>query len=50
VLIKDLECNGNEGIGNRNHLARVSGLLVRRITGKHRLVYKITEDKIRVAA
>ena len=50
-LIRDIARNGNEGLGKpealRHHL---SGSWSRRITEKHRLVYRITDTKIQIAA
>jgi toxin YoeB len=43
--------NGNEGIGKPEHLKHgFRGYWSRRITDEHRLVYKISEDEIRIAA
>ena len=50
LLIKDIQRNGNEGIGKPealNHGFR--GYWLRRITDEHRLVYKYTESEIRIA-
>lgn len=50
-LIKDIIRNGNEGIGKPERLKHgFQGYWLRRITDEHRLVYKITEDEIRIAA
>ncbi|MBB1587825.1 MAG: Txe/YoeB family addiction module toxin [Propionibacterium sp.] len=50
-LIQDIARNGNEGLGKpealRHHL---SGSWSRRITEKHRLVYRIADTKIQIAA
>lgn len=50
-LIKDIARNGNEGIGKPEPLKQgFHGYWSRRITDEHRLVYKIVEDEMRVAA
>ena len=44
-LIKDIQKNGNEGIGKPEALKHeLSGYWSRRITEKHRLIYFITEN------
>lgn len=44
-LIKDIERNGYVGIGNPEPLiGNYAGLWSRRITEKHRLVYKLEKD------
>ncbi|MFD9888589.1 Txe/YoeB family addiction module toxin [Amycolatopsis sp. NPDC059027] len=49
-LLKDIQRNGNEGIGKPERLKEgLSGYWSRRITDEHRLVYKIVGDEIRVA-
>src|SRR6266536_1774677 len=51
TLIKDVERNGNEGIGKPEPLKHgFHGYWSRRITDEHRLVYKISENEIRIAA
>ena len=51
TLIQDVERNGNEGIGKPELLEYgFHGYWSRRITDEHRLVYKIGEDEIRIAA
>jgi len=51
ALIKDVERDGNEGIGKPEALKHgFHGYWSRRITDEHRLVYKISEDQIRIAA
>ena len=51
TLIKDIARNGNEGIGKPEALKHnFAGYWSRRITDEHRLVYKVTEGEIRVAA
>ena len=50
-LIKDIERNGNEGIGKPEPLKHeFSGFWSRRITDKHRFIYRITEEKIIIIA
>ncbi|GGH35988.1 Txe/YoeB family addiction module toxin [Microbacterium album] len=50
-LILDVTRNGNEGIGKPEPLKYdLSGYCSRRITDEHRLVYKVTETEVRVAA
>ncbi|MCC8247531.1 Txe/YoeB family addiction module toxin [Saccharothrix luteola] len=49
-LIKDIVCNGNEGIGKPEPLKHgFQGYWSRRITDEHRLVYKVEGDEIRIA-
>ncbi|GAA4821837.1 Txe/YoeB family addiction module toxin [Tomitella cavernea] len=49
--IRDIQRNGNEGIGKPEQLRHgFQGYWSRRITLEHRLVYKIIGDEIRVAA
>ena len=51
ALIKDVQCNGNEGIGKPEPLRYgVHDYWSRRITEEHRLVGKIADDEIRIAA
>jgi toxin YoeB len=51
ILIKDIERNGIEGIGKPQPLERrFHGYWSRRISDEHRLIHKITEDEIRLAA
>jgi toxin YoeB len=51
TLIKDIERRGNKGIGKPETLKHgFEGYWSRRISDEHRLVYKNTEDEIRVAA
>ncbi len=51
ALIKDVERNGNEGIGKPELLKRgFHGYWSRRITDEHRLIYKICGDEVRIAA
>ena len=50
-LIKDIQKNGNEGIGKPEALRhQFSGWWSRRITDEHRLVYKLTDDSIVIAS
>ena len=50
-LIKDIAHNGNEGIGKPEALKHgLSGYWSRRITDEHRLVYKVVDGEIRIAA
>ena len=51
TLIADIARNGNEGIGKPEALKHdFAGYWSRRITDEHRLVYKLVEDEIRIAA
>ncbi|MEV0650201.1 Txe/YoeB family addiction module toxin [Phytomonospora sp. NPDC050363] len=51
LLITDIQRNGNEGIGKPESLKHgFHGYWFRRITSEHRLVYKIVDEQIRVAA
>lgn len=50
-LIKDIQRNDNEGMGKPEPLKhKLSGYWSRRITDKHRLVYKITQNEIVIIA
>ena len=50
-IIKDIKRNGNEGIGKPEPLGHeLSGYWSRRITDKHRFIYKLTETSIVVIA
>lgn len=50
-LIKDIERNGNEGLGKPEPLKHeLSGYWSRRITSEHRLIYSIDEDNIFIAS
>lgn len=50
-LISDVTRNDNEGIGKPDPLKRGSqGHWSRRITSEHRLVYKIVDQEVRIAA
>ena len=51
LLIRDIVCNGNEGLGKPEPLKHdFAGYWSRRITDEHPLVYKATEGKVRIAA
>ncbi|MDF0531134.1 Txe/YoeB family addiction module toxin [Tsukamurella sp. 8F] len=51
MLIRDIDRNGNEGIGKPEPLKHgFQGYWSRRITDEHRLVYKIVDGEIRIAA
>ena len=51
TLITDIQRNGNEGIGKPEPLKHgFQGYSSRRITDEHRLVYKVIDDEIRIAA
>ena len=50
-IIKDIKRNGNEGIGKPEPLKHeLNGYWSRRITDKHRFIYKLTETAIVVIA
>jgi toxin YoeB len=48
TLLQDITRNGNDGIGKPEPVRH--GYWSRRITEEHRLVYKVVDDEIRVAA
>ncbi len=51
TLIKDIDRNGNEGIGKPEPLKHgFQAYWSRRITDEHRLVYKVVGTEIRIAA
>ena len=51
ILSKDIARNGNEGIGQPEVLRHgLYGYWSRHITDKHRLVYQLVGDEIRIAA
>ncbi|MDO5629700.1 MAG: Txe/YoeB family addiction module toxin [Mobilicoccus sp.] len=50
TLLVDIARNGNDGIGKPEPLRHLDGYWSRRITDEHRLVYKIGNDEIRIAA
>jgi len=48
-IIKDLERNGNEGIGKSEKLkGNLSGYWSRRIDQKNRIIYTIENDKVNI--
>lgn len=48
-LLKDIERNGNEGIGKPEPLKHdLTGYWSRRITEKDRLIYRIADDAIQI--
>jgi toxin YoeB len=51
TLIRVVERNGSEGIGKPESLRHgFLGYWLRRVTDEHRLVYKLSENEIRIAA
>ena len=51
TLIRDVEQNGNEGIGKPEPLEHgCHGYWSRRITDEHRPIYKLGDDETRIAA
>ena len=51
LLIEEIVRNGNEGIGKPDPLKHdFAGYWLRRITDEHRLVYKVAEADVRIAA
>ncbi|MBA2560438.1 MAG: Txe/YoeB family addiction module toxin [Propionibacteriales bacterium] len=51
LLIQDVVRDGNEGIGKPEPLQHdFAGYSLRRITDEHRLVYKVSEGEVRIAA
>lgn len=51
VLIQDVARNGNEGLGKPEPLKHgFHGYWSRRITDEHRLIYKVLDDEVRIAA
>ncbi len=51
ALVQDVVRNGNEGIGKPEPLRHdLSGYWSRRISDEHRLVYRVTETDVRIAA
>jgi toxin YoeB len=50
LLIEDVARNGNEGIGRPELLKYLRGFWSRRINEEHRLVYKVVDDEIQIAA
>jgi len=50
ALIKDIDRNGNDGIGKPEPLKHgFQGYWSRRVTDEHRLIYKITDYELRIA-
>lgn len=50
-LIQDIIRNGNDGIGKPEPLKHgFHGYWSRRITDEHRLVYRVHDDEVRIAA
>jgi toxin YoeB len=50
-LIQDVMRHGNEGIGKPEPLKHgFQGYWSRRINDEHRLVYKVVDDEVRIAA
>lgn len=50
-LLRDIQRHGNEGIGKPEALKHgLGGYWSRRITDEHRLVYKIADGAVRIAA
>lgn len=51
VLLADIERHGNEGIGKRDPLKHdFAGYWSRRITDQNRLVHKVVDQEVRIAA
>lgn len=51
ALIEDISRNGNEGIGKPEPVKYdFAGYWLRRITDEHRLVYKVVDSEVRIAA
>lgn len=51
ALIRDIDRGGNEGIGKPEPLKHgFHAYWSRRITDEHRLIYKLNDDEIRIAA
>lgn len=51
ALIQDIDRNGNDGIGKPEPLKHgFQGYWSRRINAEHRLIYKLTDKEIRIAA
>ena len=50
-IIKDIQRNGNEEIGKAEALKHeLSGYWSRRITDKHRFIYKLSENEVIIIA
>lgn len=51
ALIQDVQRNGNEGIGKPEPPKHgFHGYWSRRITDEHRLIYKVVDEEVRIAA
>lgn len=51
TLIRDIQRHGNEGIGKPEPLCHdFAGYWSRRITAEHRLVYRLTDCQVLIAA
>jgi toxin YoeB len=51
LVIKDIERNGNEGIGKPERLKHgFHDYWSRRITDEHRLIYKVADSEVRIAS
>ena len=51
TLLTDITRNGNEGIGKPEPLRHdLAGYWSRRISDEHRLVYKVVDSEVRIAA
>lgn len=51
LLVQDVLRHGNDGIGKPEPLRHdFAGYWSRRVTGEHRLVYKVTAEELRIAA
>ena len=51
ALLVDIQRHGNEGIGKPEPLKYdFAGYWSRRVTEEHRLVYKVINDEVRIAA
>ncbi|MER7726468.1 Txe/YoeB family addiction module toxin [Streptomyces sp. NPDC096323] len=51
ALLLDITRKGNEGIGKPEPLRHAfHGYWSRRISDEHRLVYRVTEDEVRIAS
>ncbi|MEU3220498.1 Txe/YoeB family addiction module toxin [Streptomyces sp. NPDC006971] len=51
ALLRDVARNGNEGLGKPEPLKHgFQGYWSRRITVEHRLVYKVVDEEVRIAA
>ncbi|MGW6580351.1 Txe/YoeB family addiction module toxin [Streptomyces globisporus] len=51
TLLQDIARNGNEGMGKPEPLKHgFQGYWSRRITDEHRLIYKVVDGEVRIAA